>query len=141
MCYNNTWGTVCGDSWDINEAIVVCNQLGYYGKHIVFIASDAYTHAHTHTCTHTHARTHTCTRTHNQTHTHIDGTAVPYRNAYFGQGLGVILLTGLQCNDTESSLLLCPYTNTVIGDTNCYHSQDVGVNCSQGYVLRGLKIY
>ncbi|KAL5506472.1 hypothetical protein EMCRGX_G008114 [Ephydatia muelleri] len=99
VCYNNTWGTVCDDSWDINEAIVVCNQLGYY-----------------------------------------DGTAVPYRNAYFGQGLGVILLNGLECNDTESSLLLCPYTNTVIGDTNCYHSQDVGVNCSQGCTTGDVRL-
>lgn len=31
ICFNGRWGTICEDDWDVQDAMVLCNQLGFPG--------------------------------------------------------------------------------------------------------------
>ena len=50
-----------------------------------------------------------------------------YTDAFFGEGTGPIWLDNVQCIGSEKELLNC--SNNGIGNHNCGHNQDAGVEC------------
>lgn len=53
--------------------------------------------------------------------------AIARSSAFFGQGVGSILLDSVGCSGTESRLIDCPHN--AIGSHDCRHSNDAGVTC------------
>ena len=50
------------------------------------------------------------------------------KRASFGEGTGIVWLDNVQCQGTESSLLLCSHLGLAVH--NCEHNEDAGVVCS-----------
>uniref|UniRef100_A0A674JCD6 Soluble scavenger receptor cysteine-rich domain-containing protein SSC5D n=1 Tax=Terrapene triunguis TaxID=2587831 RepID=A0A674JCD6_9SAUR len=90
--HNRKWGTVCDNSWDLQDAGVVCRQLG-------------------------------CGMV----------LSAPTR-AHFGQGSEPIWLADVNCTGTEVTLTQC--RARPVGENNCTHGEDAGVECSEVDQLR-----
>lgn len=58
---------------------------------------------------------------------HIITGAIARTNAFFGRGTGAIVLDNVQCTGSEPTLLSC--TTNPIGNHNCAHNEDAGVEC------------
>ena len=42
ICFNNAWGTICGDLLNQTEAAVACNQLGFSTEGVVLYRYNTY---------------------------------------------------------------------------------------------------
>ena len=50
-----------------------------------------------------------------------------HTGAYFGEGLGEIVASGLQCNGDENTIGSCG--GSWLATSSCHHSDDVSVSC------------
>ena len=108
ICLDNTWGTVCYDSWGKVDATVVCRQLGYsaQGKSIrmwVHLLEDL----------------------NFSLFFLID--AVAFRSTQFGISTGSVYLDNVDCSGSESNLIDCPRSTAI--SCSSYYAGNAGVRC------------
>ena len=103
ICINNTWGTVCDDGWNTNNAMVVCRQLllpssGIEWCYINLKLQDLFP---------------------------AGAEVVSFASVH---GIGQIWLDNVACTGNERRLIDCPANP--LGGHNCHHVEDAGVRCT-----------
>ena len=109
VCRSCSWGTVCDDEWDHNDAQVVCRQLGFRPEgNLVTVAVNNYYYL----------------------INFLDQQgAMDFGRAQYGQGHGPILLDNVECDAREANLLECDHNGLFVH--NCNHREDAGVKCNR----------
>lgn len=108
--YNGEWGTVCDDDFNIHAAQVVCRELGYV-EAVSWSPSSKYGKG----------AGRCAGRTAGGVCRWRKGLTVRFCS-------GPIWFDNLHCSGKEKTLALCPSNG--IGVSDCKHSEDVGVVCS-----------
>uniref|UniRef100_A0A8D0ABC9 SRCR domain-containing protein n=1 Tax=Sander lucioperca TaxID=283035 RepID=A0A8D0ABC9_SANLU len=156
--YNNIWGTVYDDNWDLNNAEVVCREMGCgtalnatqsasFGSESEdagVVCSDGQIRLTGSGSTQCSGRVEiyynniwgtVCDDGWDLNDTEVVcrelgcGTAlIATHSAHFGEGTKQIWLDDVACSGSERSLTLCKHSG--FGTHNCNHGEDAGVVCS-----------
>ncbi|XP_063405755.1 scavenger receptor cysteine-rich type 1 protein M130-like [Mytilus trossulus] len=146
--HNGLWGTICDDTFDINDAHVACRMIGFSSAESFYTAGggsgqiwlddiECYGHEYSlTTCTHAAWGEHNCGHDEDVGVNCVEGTvslnilaSLSSAESYFtsGGGSGQIWLDDMACYGHEISLTEC--VHKAWGQHNCGHGEDVGINC------------
>ena len=112
ICFNNQWGRICPNSWDVADAAVVCTQLGLPSDSKLANSVSVYS-------INERVDIWFC----------FEGAVA----TTFGQGIGPIYLDGVTCIGNETSLAECEHQG--VSSHDCSYSLDAGVICPGEYYI------
>ncbi|XP_030851628.1 deleted in malignant brain tumors 1 protein-like [Strongylocentrotus purpuratus] len=143
VMYNGSWGTVCDNGWDTNDARVVCRMLGFDGALAATVSArfvrliggtnDAEGRVE---ILHDGSWGTVCDDSWDLKDAEVvckmlsfEGALDAPLGARFGKGSGSIFLDEVQCHGTETDIERCDHDG--IGINNCAHNEDASVICIQ----------
>ena len=117
--YSGRWGTVCDDFWSSANTRVACRQLGLPTARTSWTTSSAGGWG---------ACTLYCYGQCFGQQLQFDIMKTKFFLCSYGSATGTIWLDNVRCSGSESRLTSCQ-TNS-LGSHDCWHSQDVAIDCS-----------
>ena len=114
VCVNKTWGTICLDYWDNNDATVACRQLGYLHQGFIYLISIGFIY------------------------TFIGAVAIT--SSRYSSDMKPFHIIDLNCNGTEENVFNCSHNQ--VTQHSCSQSyDDARIRCLGNIILNTVPLY